>query len=354
MDMSGRRTVLRTALWAKVVKRNNEEQKMSGKETVVLLVHGANQARKSKQKNEKLWNDALSTDTYAKKVLALIDGEDNQAIAEYHAAKHPASDYPAYGRWVAPWYGSVWKEVSATAKPFGARLNGSANKDEKERTVLLERIQRKNMRQHFDELVPFYELAVRKDNGETLYESICKAFLDQLIAATEDGEKAYVLVGHSMGCAVTYNVMTHISCAAAAREYCPIDGALSSEYRQKVADFAAKGARCFGLLTFGNYTGYNWCQRLNHKLLFGEAKETFVYPDAVGRWYNFWTVAGGDPYIIDDRLSDTMVDGQGGRYDDVAVFRVPGSAIGHGRGTWFGRKNFSTKLREKMAYHLYT
>lgn len=327
---------------------------MSGKETVVLLVHGANQARKNKQKNEKLWSKALRTDTYAQRVLALFNGSDNQTIADYHAAKHPTSDYPVYSGWVAPWYGSAWKEVSQTPKPFGARLNASANEDNKQRTVLLERIQRKGMRQHFDELVPFYELAVRKDNGQTLYESICNAFLEQLVAATEGGQKSYVLIGHSMGCAVTYNVMTHISCAATGQAYCQIDGALSSEYRQKVADFASKSARCFGLLTFGNYTGYNWCQRLNHKLLFGQSKETYVYPDAVTRWYNFWTVAGGDPYIIDDRLSDTMVDRRAARYDDVAVFRVPGSAIGHGRGTWFGRKDFSTKLWEKMAFHLYT
>ena len=326
---------------------------MAGRDTVTLLVHGANQADKSKLTNQEVWKRALNQDQNAQDVSALLSGARNQEIADYHTGKHPGSDFPVYQGWVAPWYGSVWQEVSKKADRFGKRLNVSEAKDKKERGGLLAKIERRGMRKHFDELVPFYELAVRKDNGETLYESICEAFLDQLVEATEGGVKSYVLIGHSMGCAVTYNVMSHVSCAALGRAYCEIDGALSDDYRRKVADFAATGAVCFGLLTFGNYTGYNWCQRLNHRLLFGEAEASYVYPDAVKRWYNFWTLAGGDPYIIDDRLSDTMVDLSGGRYDDVTVLRVPGTEIGHGRNAWFGRKNFARKLQDKMAYHLY-
>ena len=326
---------------------------MAGKNTVVLMVHGANQARKNAQKNSEIWQAALSADEHAQRVSALIAGENNERIAEYHKEKHPASDYPLYEGWVAPWYGSVWQEVSQRSQPFGARLNRSVDSDKKERKGLLEKIERKGMRKHFDELVPFYELAVRKENEETLYESICKAFLDQLVSATVDGRKDYVLIGHSMGCAVTYNVMTHISCASQDKPYCGISGTLSDAYREQVSAFAAKKSRCLGLMTFGNYTGYNWCQRMNHRLLFGADEEAYVYPDAVSRWYNFWTIGGGDPYIIDDRLSDTMVDAPAGRYDDVAVMRMPGTNIGHGRLAWFGRRNFAGKLRDKMAYHLY-
>jgi hypothetical protein len=228
----------------------------------------------------------------------------------------------------------------------------SADEDRDDRADLLEKVERGVMKKHFDELVPFYELAVRKQSGETLYESICNRILDQIIAATKD-DMHYVIIAHSMGCAVSYNVLTHIGCAKSNKKYCPIQGALSEAYRKKVKQFADSGSRCFGLLTFGNYTGYDWCQRLNNRLLFGHKEKQYVYPKAVGRWYNFWTLSGGDPYIIDDQLDDDIVDDNDDRYEDVMVRRLIFSNIGHGRAKWFRRNQFAKKLRRKMAYHLY-
>lgn len=332
------------------------EKTMSARETVVLFIHGANQGGRSEDQNTQTWEKAFNVDKHASTVRSLIVGEDNDEIRKYHEQKHQGCDYPQYRDWTAPWYGDVWANLAAQDDPFDKRLNQSSDKENEERgSVLgsvLEGIERKGMQKHFDELVPFYELAVQREDGKTLYEAICNKFLSQLIPATAGG-KSYVLIGHSMGCAVTYNVMTHISCAESGIDYCPIEGTLSTAYREKVTDFAASDSKCFGLMTFGNYTGYNWCQRLNNRLLFGESKKQYVYPNAVGRWFNFWTVLGGDPYIIDDQLGDDIVDDEQGQYDDVLVLRTPGLNIGHGRDTWFQRSQFAKKLRRKMAHHLY-
>ena len=148
--------------------------------------------------------------------------------------------------------------------------------------------------------------------------------------------------------------MTHLSLARQGQSLTAIEGAVSDAYRQKVHDFVNKPGRCFGLMTFGNYTGYNWCQRLNNKLLYGQARRQFVYPDEVGRWRNFWTLLGGDPYILDDQLGNTMVDAEDDRFDDLVVWRNPFSEIGHGRTTWFSRDNFVKKLSRQLERHLYS
>ncbi len=324
---------------------------MAAKNTVVLFVHGANQAEKNEDKNTKTWEESFNVTEHAKAVLQLVSGNDNTEINSYHESKHQGQDYPQYVGWSAPWYGDVWAGIAAQSEPFDKRLN-EYDEAKDDSNSIIEKIERSAMQKHFDELVPFYELAVIKNDGRTLYEAICHKLLDQLIRATAD-DKCYVLVGHSMGCAVTYNVMSHISCAQNNLDYCPIDGTLSLDYRQAVSRFAAGSAKCFGLLTFGNYTGYDWCQRLNNRILFGEYKEQYVYPRAIGRWFNFWTVLGGDPYILDDQLGDNIVSDDEGEYEDVMVWRVPGSKIGHGRTTWFRRSQFSKKLRKKMVRHLY-
>lgn len=329
---------------------------MSGKETMVLLIHGANQADKSEALNKQTWENALKVESHSLKVKGLLSGEHNDEIARYHERNHQGLTYPVYRGWVAPWYGDIWQSIESQKRdgtnPFQARLNKSSDEDENDRGSLLEKIEQKGMQKHFDELVPFYELAVRSDNDQTLYESICGSVLDQLIEAT-GSRMNYVLVAHSMGCAVSYNVMSHISCASEGEDYCRIEGALSDAYRGKVSAFADSQSKCLGLMTFGNYIGYNWCQGLNNRLLYGELKKQYVYPSAVGRWFNFWTISGGDPYIIDDMLGDDIVDDTDGRYDDVLVWRPPFVNIGHGRDNWFRRNQFAKKLYDRMAKHLY-
>ncbi|GBC60525.1 hypothetical protein DENIS_1482 [Desulfonema ishimotonii] len=324
---------------------------MSGKETVVLMIHGANQSHKGETVNTKNWEEALAVSRHARKVSDLVNGKNNAEIREYHTARHGGSEFPEYVGRTAPWYGNIWAAVKAADDPMKQRLNPSFDEDRDDQEYLLQRIEQGVISRHLDELVPFYELAVMRD-GKTFYEALCNEFLGQLITATAGG-KHYVLIGHSMGCAISYNVMTHIGCAQSDTPYCAIPGTLSDAYRQRVRDFAGSGSRCFGLITFGNYTGYDWCQRMNNRLLFGRSEQQFAYPDAVGRWFNFWTLLGGDPYILDDELEDDMVDDAHDQYDDVVVPRVPFANIGHGRAKWFRRKQFSKKLYRKMAHHLY-
>jgi len=329
---------------------------MSAKITKVLFVHGANQANKDKEKNLRTWQEAFDVSKYANKVQQLVEGNYNTDVQAYHKKNHQGRDYPEYSGWMALWYGDVWKNiVAAQTEPFAKRLDEnekSYKAIKNDRNSILEKLEHWVMEKHFDELVPFYELAVINDDGRTFYEAICQQFLNQLIEST-NSQHNYVLVAHSMGCAVTYNVMSHISCAQANTGYCLIDGTLSQSYRQAIAEFANSSAKCFGLLTFGNYMGYNWCQRLNNRILFGEYKKQYVYPKAIGRWYNFWTMLGGDPYIIDDRLGNDIVGDKNGRYDDVSVPRMPGTKIGHGRAMWFRRNTFAKKLRDKMFQDLY-
>lgn len=324
---------------------------MPGKSTVVLFVHGANQVEKTEAQNRKTWEDAFDVTDHAKKVLEVVNGDENARIQTYHDQKHSGTNFPQYAGWTSLWYGDIWAGIANEIDPFLTRLNEYDEAND-ERLSILERIERGAMKKHFDELVPFYELAVMKADGRTLYEAICRKFLDQLESVT-DGKEGYVLVGHSMGCAVSYNVMSHISCAKNGTPYCTIQGTLSDDYKKVVSDFAQKPLECFGLLTFGNYTGYDWCQRLNNKLIFDEYRKQYVYPDAIGRWYNFWTVFGGDPYILDDMLSDDMVNDDQNKYDDIAVWRTPGTNIGHGRAAWFRRNQFAKGLVKKLSYHLY-
>jgi hypothetical protein len=78
-----------------------------------------------------------------------------------------------------------------------------------------------------------------------------------------------------------------------------------------------------------------------------------VYPDACGRWHNFFTVAGGDPYVLDDTLGDSMEGDRTRDFQDVPVWRWPGTNIGHGRSNWFRRKNFVAGVRDVLETHLY-
>lgn len=329
---------------------------MAAKETITLLIHGANQAKRTEDDNRRTWQEALDVEQHSQRVRDLMDGKLNDEIAEHHEQNHAGRDYPGFTGWTPPWYGNVWQNVEANEEPLADRLNKadlieSAHEGREKVKELVERVERLGMQKHFDELVPFYELAVL-NNGKTLYEAICQRLLDQLVDATKDG-RHYVLIAHSMGCAVSYNVMSHISCAGAGKNYCPINGTLSNEYRNEVAKFVDSGSKCFGLMTFGNYTAYNWCQRLNNQILFGESAKQYVYPDAVGRWCNFWTRWGGDPYILDDQLDEDMVDDEDDQFEDVAVTRIPLTNIGHSRQAWFKRNKFSKKLYRKMAFHLY-
>lgn len=323
--------------------------------TVTFFVHGANQASKSEEKNRNTWEQAFRVDdTAIKHFLPVIQGDNNSKIQNYHQSKHPQTVFPEFTDVAFAWYGGIWQEIERIPDRdrFSSRLNPSSDENEDDRGDLLQRIERGVMKKHFDELVPFYELAVLQSSGKTLYEEICNKYLDDLIAATDGGNLHYVLIAHSMGCAVSYNVMTHISRARAGDNYVPCEGALSQEYRNKVEAFAPN-SNCFGLMTFGNYTAYNWAQNMNHKLLFDQDGTYFVYPDAIGRWYNYWTTLGGDPYIIDDMLSNSMLDDDDDRFDDVIVFRPPFFNIGHGRAKWFRRNQFAKKLARKMEKHLY-
>ena len=158
-----------------------------------------------------------------------------------------------------------------------------------------------------DELVPFYELAVIKDQQQTLYSAICEKTLRDIIKYTNDGEKAFVVLAHSMGCAVSFNVLSHLTHAQLGKPLVAIPGAISPHYEALVHDFVNKG-QCFGLVTFGNYTGYNFAMKLNANILTGEAKNEYRYPTFSPWWFNFYTVLGGDPYIIDDKLDDDVLE----------------------------------------------
>ncbi len=327
---------------------------MTAKETITILLHGANQAKREEADNIKVWQNALDLDSHSQRVRGLIEGQCNDEVAKHHQRRHSGCDYPAFSGWTAPWYGNVWERYGSEQYDTTLIDGASAEIGRNERSTtrnLVEYIERKKLEKHFDELVPFYELAVA-DDGKTLYEHVCDRVVDQLVDATKGG-KNYMIIAHSMGCAVSYNVLSHISCEKEGQSYCPKEGTLSSEYRAKIADFANSGSDCFGLMTFGNYTAYNWCQRLNNIALFDENKPLFVFPEAAGRWFNFWTRLGGDPYIIDDQLEEDMVGDEDNDFEDVAVSRIPFSKIGHGRDTWFDRNKFAKRLFKKAAFHCY-
>ena len=320
-------------------------------DTEIVFVHGANQGEKTEEKNRQTWEEAFRVeDDNAERILPLLTGERNAQIAEVHKSRHAGCRYPAFGGTRFAWYGDVFGSIEAESG-FGVALNDSREEDEEERHSLLDLVERIVMQRHFDELVPFYELRTDQASGTTMYETICRRVLDTIDAATDGGRKGLVLVGHSMGCAVSYNVLTHLDCASHGRAYAQIDGALSDEYRAKVQELAAIPA--FGLMTFGNYTGYNWCQRLNNRLLFGTPRKQFVYPEILGAWRNYWTMNNSDPYIIDDSLEHSIVADDEDRFDDVRVWTWPFQNIGHGRANWFARDSFIKKLCNQLERHLY-
>ena len=211
---------------------------MPAKKTVVIFVHGANQRKKSERRNREVWHASFQLNS---QLPPLLNGQKNKEIAEFHQSKDSQRIFPEYIRWDSAWYGSIYIDLKqkTSGKPFGENLNPDLKK---ERGLKLAEIsdlnQRSVMKKFFDELVPFYELAVIKAENITFYEKICSKFLDDLIAATKDGERDYVLVGHSMGCAVTYNVMSHISNEKKNNPYCNHNSKiLSDAYRQKVKSF---------------------------------------------------------------------------------------------------------------------
>lgn len=327
---------------------------MPARETVLLFVHGANQSRFSRDDVRKHWADAFRVErTARKRLVPLVSGERNDEIDAYHRARHPDAEWPHYVDWEAVWYGDVWRTASANgaAPPVAERHNHLREEEAEEIGDILERAQRKVMGTHFDELVPFYELARLEGQETTIYEQVCSRLLDDLERGT-GGERDYVLVGHSMGCAVSYNVLSHLS-APAGEPLCAIEGALSQQYEDRLRAFQAKGLACFGLMTFGNYTGYDWCQRLNNRILHGEASRHFRYPEACGRWRNFWTAGGGDPFILDDMIGDSMVGAEEDRFDDLLVLRPPFANVGHGLQPWFRRDHFAHGLSNQLERHLY-
>ncbi len=328
---------------------------MGSKETVVICVHGANQEDKTEAENHRVWSQALELEKESRQVRGVLSGENNEEISEYHIKKHIGCEFPQYVGWTSAWYGGVWQRLKKLPKSnrFSGILNPSQDGEVDERRYLLDIIERTAMRNHFDELVPFYELAVCNDTGKTLYEEVCRKVLDQIIVATENGSKDYILIGHSMGCAVTYNVLSHMSKIAEGEDPVDIPSALSSEYLDKLSQFISKPGKPFGLLTFGNYIGYNWSQKANTRLLYGERKRHYVYPDIIPRWYNFYTILGGDPYILDDKMEDTIISDEKDGYEDVRVWRVPPFNIGHGRHAWFRRDSFSKQLLKKLKWHIY-
>ena len=270
---------------------------MPAKETIVLFVHGANQSQKTEGENYRTWKDSMDK----QEILPLLAGDKNREIANYHNSQDRERYFPAYKGWIPVWYGNILPEISQHSNPFEPKvLNDN-------RGSMLERIERAIVKKYFDEVVPFYELAVIEETGKTLYETICHKLLKNLKLATQNGEY-YVLVGHSMGCAVTYNIMSHISCAIAQIPYCPIKGTLSAAYRRDVEEFARSSSQCFGLLTFGNYTGCNWAQSMNNRLLFGKSTKQIVAPHAVGKWRNFSTILSRAHYLVNNIFVDSMVE----------------------------------------------
>ena len=330
---------------------------MSAKKTVIIFVHGANQGDKNEAKNHQVWKEAFQVSSQGRnKLIPLLNGNINAEISSFHKDKNPNRSFPEYIGWKSAWYGALYKEHHEN---FEDKLNPLSAEDNENKDLIFNktsnRLQRKIMKEFFDELVPFYELAVIQNEGLTFYEKVCSKFLDDLILATNNGEYDYVLVGHSMGCAVTYNVMSHISNQKENIAYCNhITGILTNTYRQKVKEFVDKNSQCFGLMTFGNYTGYNWCQRLNNQILYGELKRQFIYPSAVSKWFNFWTFLGGDPVIIDDIIGDDMVNDDAGNFKDITIFRIPLVNVGHQRTNWFKRANFVNNLVKKLKHSLYT
>jgi hypothetical protein len=338
---------------------------MAARETVVIAIHGANQAKRTEEENASVWKNAFSVeqDNY-EMIVPLMNGEQNEDVAQYHTRKHPGSDFPAFTGWKPAWYANVWKDLKdengdMIEAAFGERLNArSDDMMEESRGVIgaiadkLESIERAVMQKHFDELVPFYELAVIEDQGQTLYSAICEKVLRDIVEFSEGGQKAFLMLAHSMGCAVSFNVLSHLTHAREGRSLTAIRGALSEEYEALVHEVVGMNVQCFGLATFGNYSGYDFAMKLNARILTGEAVKEYQYPTYCPSWFNFFTVLGGDPYIIDDKLDDDVIDNHD-EYHDVPVWRVPFTGIGHSLEKWFARDSFVKGLRKRLRTSFY-
>ncbi len=298
---------------------------MSAVDTSIVFVHGANQGDRTEEQNRDAWSQAFEAEADNHRMIqAVLDGSANPEIAEYHERKHSGCHFPRYSGLEFAWYGDLYKTHQEN---FSVSLNASREEDEDDRQSIIDLVERKVMKKHFDELVPFYELRTVSGVEKTLYEMICDRLIDTIVRATNNGEKGR------------------------GDDYVSIAGGLSDEYRAKVQRLS--GTTVFGLLTFGNYTGYNWCQRLNNRLLYGAARKQFVYPETCARWRNYWTKHNSDPYIIDDMPENSMVDDDEDRFDDVGVWTIPFNNIGHGRVNWFARDNFVKKVTKHLKWHLY-
>ena len=97
---------------------------MTAKSTVVILLHGANQASKTEATNRQAWTDAIAA---AERDVpgcfaATVVGEQNGSIAEFHESQHAGATYPSYSGWESAWYGGVWQHVRSL--PEGNRGRG--------------------------------------------------------------------------------------------------------------------------------------------------------------------------------------------------------------------------------------
>ena len=340
---------------------------------VPILVHGANQSARLlsstsfESQNANAWDTALQE---APSVLQTLNGQHNEKITDYHSKKNAGKNAPYYEvnnlRRYCAWYGSVWESHCANREPDGdggfnykEPLPGSlkdqmnlldkmidSDKSGSEKVLLSERAA---MDKFFAELVPFYELNTIVQTGKTLYGSICQALLEDIATLTNNGEIDYVIIAHSMGCAVSYNVLSHIDRMMSGNDPVAVQSdVLSDSYLELLKIISSGSGRCQGLLTFGNYIGYNYCSRLNNYILTGEFSKTYKYPISLARWVNCYTFLGGDPYIIDDKLGSS-IDGHDGRFRDERVWRIPLRNIGHGRENWFKRSDFERDVHRFLC-----
>jgi len=348
---------------------------MPAKSTKAVFLHGANQAGKgsgqltSEDTNLARWEEAFQVSRH--NIRDIIEGKENKAIGEFHQGYSVDRVYPEFCGWKPIWYGGVYEKYCLQDDPEkryepneGSFRDDRLNQIDRD-TYLgwyqlmskrLDRAEFKVMKTRFAELNPFYELAVLDATGRTFYEEILRTALKQLEDITEQGKYHYILIGHSMGCAVSYNLLMHFSLLEQGKTPSAIPGALSDEYVESLKQFIASGARCMGLLTFGNYTGYNWCQRLNYRILHGGEGEKikYQYPSICPKWWNMWTVMGGDPAVIDDNLGNSIENKpEGDRFRDIPIFRIPFMNIGHGRPSWFKRGGFSKGLARALKQEFY-
>ena len=344
---------------------------------IPILVHGANQSAKEltgatfESQNADAWESAFKE---APSVSKALDGQFNEKIKTYHSKKNRGKNAPYYEvnnlRTHCAWYGSVWETHCAYSEPDGD--GGYHYKDPlpgslKDQMNLLDKMfetdpsvakkvlltERAAMDKFFAELVPFYELNTIVQTGTTLYSSICQALLEDIATLTDNGEIDYIIIAHSMGCAVSYNVLSHLDRVLSGNEPVAVQSdVLSDNYLELLKIVSSGNGRCRGLLTFGNYIGYNYCSRMNNYILTGEFSKTYQYPVSLEKWVNCYTFLGGDPYIIDDKLGNS-IDRHEGRFRDEKVWRIPLKNIGHGRENWFKRSDFERDVRRFLCEEIY-